>query len=419
VDDATELMHAWPAFLPDNRHFLYWIHARGPDRGKDAVIIGSLDGTPDSKERRRLMLSSSQAAFSAGHVLFEREGALMARPFDDTRLEWRGDPFPVAAHVRRFVPRYGWGAFSVSSTGTLAYHTGIGWPSRTQLAWFDRGGTEVRRLGQPVDQFAPKISPDQQRVAVVQGDSQGKLDVWLIDVARDSRTRLTASTALSSLPIWSPDGTRILFNSNRGDSWDLYVKPSNGVGSEELLLKSNVAKLATDWSPNGVVIYQQRQPNRGYDIWAVPVEGDRKPWPVVQSEFNDINGQISPNGRWLAYESDESLHSEIYVQGFPQSSGKLRVSTGGGTRPRWNHNGRELFYLSPDRKMMSVDVQSDGATFVIGRTRELFQTRAADAPFVASVYDVTKDGKLFLISTAAEADTPPPTTIVINFAQKR
>jgi eukaryotic-like serine/threonine-protein kinase len=416
LDSTTELLHTSPQFLPDGRHFLYWLQAKSPDPEKTGVVIGSLDDKPESTERRRLLPSSSRALYSKGYLLFEREGVLMAQPFDAAGLQLRGDPFPVAERVGLIVARYGWSAFSVSSEGTLAYSVGA--DAKTQLAWFDRSGQEVGRLGDPEDQLAPRLSPDQKRVAVARYDAQGQLDIWLIDLIRDTSTRFTFHR--SSVPVWSPDGSRIAYSSNRGGVWDLYQKASSGAG-EDLLLKSSDSKILTDWSFDGRhILYVTPQPKTGYDLWALLLEGDRKPLPVVQTEFNEVNGQFSPDGRWIAYASDESTPAQIYVQGFLNSRGKFQISTNGGNRPRWRRDGAELFYLSPDRKMMAVEVKSTATSFEAARPRELFQTRVASAPFVAPTYDVTADGQRFLINTALdEAKGPPPITVVMNWAPKK
>ena len=215
------------------------------------------------------------------------------------------------------------------------------------------------------------------------------------------------------------DSGRIVYNSNRDATWALYQKASNGAGSEDPLLKSSASKLPTDWSVDGrFILYHASQPKTGYDVWALPLEGDRKPFPVVHTEFNEVNGQFSPDGRWIAYQSDESRQPEVYAQGFPMPSGKFQVSTNGGSRPRWRRDGRELFYLSPERKMMAVDVKATAATFEAGRPRELFQTHVADAPFVAYNYDVSADGQRFLINTALDqAEGPPPVTVVMNWVR--
>ena len=420
VDSAIELSHNWPQFLPDGRHFLYWIFVRAQDPEKNAVIVGSLDDRPDSTERRRLMAGDSMAVYSAGHLLFGREGVLMAQPFDSGRLQLYGDSFPVVQGVRVVRSRYGSRSFSASSDGTLAYDAGVG--EKTQLAWFDRAGAEVGRLGQPAEQLAPRLSPDQKRVAVVRRNVQGQTDIWLLELARDTSTRFTTlQPAINSLPVWSPDSGRIVFNSNRDGSFDLYVKASSGADSDEPLLKSSDPKGPVDWLFDGRwLLYQTGTSKTKRDLWVLPMEGDGKPVPVLQTEFNEMNGQFSPNGHWIAYQSDESTRDEVYVQGFPTSTGKTQVSVNGGSRPRWSHDGKELFYLSQDGKMMAVEIKASATAFEIARPRELFQTRVASAPFAVPNYDVTADGQRFLIQTALEeAEGLPPIMVVMNWAPKK
>jgi len=412
LDSQTELSHRWPHFLPDGRRFLYW--RRTTDREKNGVVVASLDDKPDSKDRKRLLAGDSMAVYSAGHLLFEREGTLMAQPFDASKLAFGGEPFPVVQQVMGGSPP-GWVAFSASPGGTLAYRTGVG--GKSQLAWFDRTGKEVGRVGPPEYHSSPRLSPDGKRVAVTRRDAQGA-DLWLLDLARDTSTRFTFHPAIEGFPTWSPDGSRVVFASLRDGPFNLYQKASSGSADEEPLLKTGEGKFPVDWSSDGrFVLYQATFPKTSLDLWALPLEGDRKPIPLVQTEFTELQGQFSPDGRWIAYSSNASALEQVYVQGFPKPGGKFQVSTTGGIRPRWRRDGKELFYMTPDRKLMAVEVKATAATFEPGRPRELFQTRAVTASPVFSVYDVSADGQRFLINTALEAEGPAPMTVVVNWAK--
>jgi len=417
LDSATELAHRWPHFLPDGRGFLYWLNAA--DREKRAVVVASLDDKPGSKDRKRLLAGESMAVYSAGHLLFDREGTLMAQPFDAAKLEFRGDAFPFIQEVAILGGSQGWAAFSASPGGTLAYRTG-GREAKSQLAWFDRTGKELERLGQPEEQGGLRLSPDGKRVAVHRRGPQGTYDLWLLEPARDTSTRFTFHAAGDIGAVWSPDGSRVVFASNRDGQYSLYQKLSSGSTNEELLLKTGEGKFPNDCSADGrFVLYQSLHPKTASDLWALPLDGDRKPLPVVQTESQEVQGQFSPGpegARWIAYQSNASALDQIYVQAFPKPSGKFQVSTNGGVRPRWRRDGKELFYLTPDRKLMAVGVKVTATTFEAGRPRELFQTRAASASSVSSVYDVTADGQRFLIDTAVEAEGAPPITVVTNWA---
>ncbi len=417
---AHERSHRWPHFLPDGRHYLYWLQA--VDREKSGVIVASLDDKPDSKPRQLLLAGDSMAAYSAGRLLFEREGTLMAQPFEAAKLQFRGEPFPVVQQVG-VLEAAGWVAFSASSNGTLAYRTGGG--EKSQLAWFDRAGKEVGRLGPPEGHWHPRLSPDGRRVAVARLDAQG-YDIWLLDLARDTSTRFTFHPAFDYNPVWSPDGSRVAFASLRDGPSNLYQKLSSGSADEEPLLKTGEGgKFPTDWSSDGrFVLYQASGPKTGYDVWALPLEGGalgtRQPFPLVQTEFAELQGQFSPGPegapRWIAYSSNSSSLHQVYVQAFPKSGGKFQVSINGGIRPRWRRDGKELFYMTLDRRLMAVEVKTTGTTFEAGRPRELFQTRAVTLSAESPVYDVTADGQRFLINTALEAEGPPAMTVWMNWA---
>lgn len=230
--------------------------------------------------------------------------------------------------------------------------------------------------------------------------------------------RFTFDPAGERDPIWSPDGSRIVFTSNRKGHFDLYQKSASGAGSEELLLESNIDKTPTGFSPDGrFLLYSAVDSRTRADLWVLPLVGDQKPFPFLQTEFTESFGQFSPDGRWIAYRSDESRGGEIYVAPFPGPGGQRQVSTAGGRQPRWRGNGKELFYLAPDDKLMAAEVSGQGATLQVGSVRPLFTARQAVTG--GFVYDVTSDGQRFLINTAVEQKASSPITLVQNWTAIR
>jgi Tol biopolymer transport system component len=404
LDPPRQLAHAFPQFLPDGRHLLFTARLGGSDQG---IYLASLD----SAETRRLIATESPAVYAPpGHLLFIRQGSLFAQGFDVTRGELAGDPVPVADSVTH--------GFSVSETGVLAYRTGG--PNRRRLAWFDRSGKEIGALGaaDENDLSMPELSPDGRRVAVTRS-VQGNTNVWLTDAARGVLSRFTYA-GIDAFAIWSPDGSRIVFASNRKGSYDLYQKPSNGAGNDELLLESSRNKLPSDWSPDGrFLLYSLGSPKTA-EMWVLPLFGERKPFPYGNTSFNAAYGQFSPDGRWVAYMSDESGRLEVYVQPFPGPGGKWQISTGGGIDPRWRHDGKELFYIAPDGKLMAAPIQSAGQTLEAGAAVALFQTRIVGGGQNVAVkqqYAVAPDGQRFLINITAGEATASPITIVTSWAR--
>ena len=288
------------------------------------------------------------------------------------------------------------------SVGNPVYRSGGG--AGTQLVWFDRAGKALGTLGPPGNWSGLSLAPDSTRAAAARSGAQGPYDIWLLDLPRNLSNRLTFHPGTDWLPVWSPDGSRIVFASDRGGSFDLYQKSSGGDSGEEPLLQSSDTKHPVDWSPDGRhVLYVLTDANTGNrDLWVLPLEGDRKPFPFLQSRFHQVQGQFSPDGKWVAYTSNESGRFQVYVQGFSGApsgfGGKWQISANGGGQPRWRGDGRELFYLSTDRKLMAVEVRLAGGVEA-GAPRELFQTSAAGGPFFAGVYDVTADGQRFLINS--------------------
>jgi len=405
-----ELSHRWPSFLPDGRRFLYWT------RSLKASNIGIRVGSLDSKNVTSLLPADGMAAYARqGHLLFVRQGALLAQSFDPRSLNLSGEPLRVAEPLGFGSPP-GYATFSVADSGVLAYVLGVS-PNR-ELVWFDRGGKQLGSVGEPGIYISPALSPDEKRVAVgVRDPRTASADIWLVDLARGIRSRFTFDPANETTARWSPDGSRVVFSSNREGFTNFYEKSSSGAGEEKPVFRSDQDKFLTDLSQDGrFLAYHTAGPRTGWDVWVLPLSGDRKPIPFVQTEFSDAQGQFSPDGKWLAYASDESGIFEVYVRPFPAPGGKWQVSTSGGTQPQWRRDGKELFYLSEEARLMAVEVKAD-STFEASAPKQLFQARfpTASAPF-GRTYTVTSDGQRFLVTRLMEEDRAIPITVVLNWA---
>ncbi len=294
------------------------------------------------------MNTDASAAYAPpGYLLFLRERTLMAQGFDAGKLELTGEPIPIAEQVDRITARFA--LFSVSETGVLVYRSGSS--ETTQLIWFDRGGKPLGTAGPPANYGAPWLSPDEKRVAFSRPEPQsGNPDIWLIELARGTLTRFTFVPSVNISPIWSPDGSRIVFSANRDGPMNLYQRAASGAGNDEALLKSDDSKAPNDWSADGrFILYQNLDPKTNWDLWVLPLSGEQKPFPFLETDFDERQGRFSPDGKWIAYTSNASGEWQVYVQSFPASGGKWQVSTNGGAQPQWRRDGKELFYLSPDR----------------------------------------------------------------------
>jgi Tol biopolymer transport system component len=404
-----ETVHVRPFFLPDSQHFLYRA-ATGPGGGP--IYVGSLN----SAERKFLFnADSSNVAYSEGHLLFLREKTLMAQPFDARRLVLTGDAFPIAENILTGVTTNPVGVFSVSENGVLVYETGAP-TAGDQLLWLDRNGKQMSVLGDPALYTDLELSPDGKRASVSISDQAGKeRDIWFYDVARGLRTRFTFGAGAAVSSIWSPDGSRIVFDAIRKGHLDLYQKSSSGAGTEEVLLEDNLDKYPTSWSPDGkFIIYHTVPGQTGRELFTFPLSGDHKPVPFLNTKFDVAFGQFSPDGRWVAYRSDESGRNEVYVAPFPGPGEKWQISTAGGTLPRWRRDGTEIFYLAPDNKLMVATVNGKGASFEVRAVNPLFETRIALGGRYQ--YDVSPDGQRFLINTLPEqAASADPITVVLNW----
>lgn len=406
-----ETAHRHPQFLPDNKHFIYVAVSNKPENS--GVHAASLD----SKERKFLVNTPYKAMFAAPeHLLFTRENTLMAQRFDPVRLELAGEPFPIAEGVGINITNSAAG-FTVSNNGILAYRTG-GLGTASYLMWFDRSGKNIETVGAPAGYQNHVLSPDLQRLAVARAES-GPSDIWIVDLVRGPITRFTFDSGIDNAPLWSPDGTRIVFSTNRGNAaFDLYQKSASGVGQEELLFKSDHPKVPEHWSGDGrFLLYRDIDPQTREDLWVLPMMGDKKPEPVVRSPFREFQGRFSPDGRWIAYVSNESNQDQVYVQGFPTASSRTQISTTGGFQPRWRRDGKELLFISQAREVMAVDigVSADGA-LKIGVPRKLFSATPITVTSYRNSWEMTPDAQRFLInSSQQQATSSLPITVVVNW----
>jgi eukaryotic-like serine/threonine-protein kinase len=399
----------FPQFLPSGRQFIFLLVGVDVQPEKHGAYLGSLD----SPQTKFLARTDTAAKFMAPDwLLFTRGGTLVAQHFDISRGEVTGNPIVVADAVSLDLNVFAT-AVSVSTAGVVAYRSGN--VPRRQLMWFDRSGLPGDRIGasDENDLLDAELSPDGRQVAIMRL-MQNIRSIWLVDPSRGILTRFTDESANTVNPRWLPDGKRISFQSNRKENMGIYIRPSAGPAGEELLTPSG---LPEDWSPDGrFLAFTKSDPNSLNDIWIQPLEGDRKPSPFANTKYDEVMAQFSPDGRWIAYRSNESGRPEVYVQAFPGPGSKVRVSTDGGTEPRWNPNGKELFYISPDAKMIAASVTSSSSGLEIGKPVPLFQTRIVrgGTSDVTQQYDVSHDGR-FLINVPADEAVTSPVTLLFNW----
>jgi dipeptidyl aminopeptidase/acylaminoacyl peptidase len=399
--------HRWPHFLPGGRQFLFYVQGKGA-----GLYLGSLD-SPNSK---RIADADTGAQFVAPDwLLFLRQGALVAQHFDLARGELTGEPVSIADQVASDGNRSS-GAFSVSPEGSIAYRSGG--DSASQFTWFDRSGKVVGTIASADALFQPSLSPDGRRVAayrIIRGGSE----LWLFEAGRETRFTFEGGR----YPVWSPDGARIAFSNQA--SPNVKQKSSTGGGPEELLVaapaSNTIAPLA--FSPDGrFLMYLQRGPVNAGDLWILPLDGKQKPSVFLNSKFEERQAQFSPDGRWVAYASDESARFEVYLRPFPASNGQFQVSTSGGTAPRWRRDGKELYYIAPDGKLMAVTMATTGRTPVMSAPVALFQPHilhgGATIIGIQAQYDVAPDGRFLINVTSGDAVTAP-ITVIQNWAPKK
>jgi serine/threonine protein kinase/Tol biopolymer transport system component len=405
-----ELSHRWPMFLPDGTHYLYMATNFAGQKGVDAIFVGSLD----SNEKRFVVEASANAAYAApGYLLFYRDKALLAQPFDLKRFALTGEPTTILNDIQ-YQPQVKRAVFGASENGLLVAQSGNG-VALSQLIWFDRKGKELGALGKPDVYGNVLIAPNGKSVAVSMTDiASQNTDIWIYDLQVDRAKRLTFDPSADSVPIWSPDAARLVFASNRLSFNDLYMKNSDGAQEEKNVLHDDIDKFPNDWSRDGNYILYTRHT----DLWFENLPKLEKSL-FLKAPSVLRNGQFSPDGKWVAYASNETGKWEIYVTSFPEPQGKWQVSVGGGEQPRWRGDGKELFYLSSDSKMMAVPVTA-GANFEARTPVALFQAapRQAIPIYDLFVYDVSRDGQRFLINTQVKQAESAPMSIVLNWTAK-
>jgi eukaryotic-like serine/threonine-protein kinase len=394
-----EAAHMSPAFLFDGRHYVFAVH------GRDNT--GLYLGTLDSAERTLLVPDAQWVAVSEpDRLFFVKNRILLTERVDVAGRKAVGDPVQVAEDVATTGPTP---AMSVSAGGDVVYWSGG--RTITQLTWVRRDGTPAGTVGPPGAYMNVRLSPDGRQAAVDRFDAGPA--VWLIDVARGSISRVTFGTNYDSTPIWAPDGRSFVFASVRDTPPNLYVKRLDAQTEDKRLFRSTIQSFPQSWSQDGLIAFVSIGQKTQSDIWLVPAAGDREPWPLIQTEFVEAHPRISPDGRWLAYVSNETGRQAVYVTRFPQPGTKWAVSVGGGGWPMWRPDSRELYYRAPDGKLMAVTVGA-GSEFDAGAPTPLFTPRASPGSLgIGTYYDVAADGR-FLVNMIVER-TSPPATVVLHW----
>ena len=408
-----ETSHRWPMFLPDGKHYLYLAANFAGQKGVDAIFVGSLD----SKEKTFVVEASANAAYAApGYLLFYRDKTLLAQRFDLKRFSLTGEPAIIVSDIQ-YLPQVKQAAFAASDSGLLAAQSGAG-VTRSQPVWFDRKGNELGVVGTPDVYGNVSIAPNGKSVAVDKTEigSENNIDIWTYELDRDRAKRFSFGPGLTLAPIWSPDSSLLVYAANRQlVTQVLYMKNADGTQDEKRLLQDDKGGTApNDWSQDGKYILY----STGSELWLVTVP-ELKSSLFLKGPSVLRNGQFSPDGKWVAYASNETGKWEIFVTSFPDAHGKWQVSMGGGEQPRWRGDGKELFYLSSVGKVMAAPVVT-GAKFDAGTPVVLFQATPRQPVVSGDLfgYDVSRDGQRFLINTQLKQQQTEPMTVVLHWTAK-
>lgn len=401
-----EAFHSWPQFLEDGRSFVY------SQTNPGQIYLGSLDGTPP-----RLLMdlrNLSALGYTPGYILYVEDTVLYARPFDDDRREFSGEPLRIVDGIPVSGP--GRAPFSVSANGVLAYSpNAIG--DVAALQWFERDGRPGAVAAPPANYSGFSIAPDGRRLVLSRWDASGGRDIWLRDLSRGGESRLT-SDGDSMMPLWAPQGNRLAFATGRVRAPDLHMIDLDSSTRDRELTTSSDVEIPQSLSTDGKTILYHRQGAKGSDLWVLNLEDGKTEPLAVNTSFNEWQGRLSPDGRWIAYVSDETGRNDVFVAGFPSGRGKRAVSTGGGVFPQWRGDGRELFYVSDSHQLMAVSVNATQSTIDVGAPAELFRiNRAVDLAgrVEAVLYNADPAGQRFLVAVRAPASSAPPIQVIVNW----
>jgi eukaryotic-like serine/threonine-protein kinase len=410
-----EVTHRWPQFLPDGKHYLFYVRATGSAAG---AYVGELA----SNERRQVIGSSTNAVYSPpGYLLFGRGDAIAAQPFDVKQMQVKGEAIVLAQGVS-VLPGFNYADLSVSQNGTLVYSSGPTEPGR-QLCWYNREGKKLEIVGPPEYVSWPQLSPDGKRLAArLLTQPSGNFEIWIYDLDRKVHSRASFSGLTALAPVWSPDGKQIAcaHTALQASGDHMFLLMADGSGKEQLLEQpvfEAIANYPSSWSPDGRVLLFDHQDKSGkISVWVLPFSGDRKPHAFVETQFNAQMAKFSPDGRWVAYVSNDSGNDDVYVAPFPGPGGRVQVSTGGGSQPRWRQNGRELFFLSPDKAVMAAEIaESQEGGLRVGAIRRLFALNPMGG-VPGYIYDATADGQGFIAAQDVGHTSMIPIIVITNWS---
>ena len=415
------LLGTSPIFLPDGARFLYRVT---PGKIADGLYLGSLDGL----ESRLIVagpgglvgVAPADIDTRRGYLLFVRDNTLLAQLIDTGSGDPSGDPTPVAEELPLL---FGAAPVSVSRSGVIVYLSRGN--AINQLVAYDRRGNPLGSIGAPGDVWNPSFSPDGRTIAYARFvGATPTSDIWLWDTTRNIEQRFTSESSRNDSPVWSSDGQRIVFRSTRSGQQDLWVRAADGSGRDEMVATSGNPKFPSQWTADGAVLYSENAGGTDIGLWSIPLSGARKPVKILDTRFEESQGQLSPDGRWLAYTSNQTGQPEIHVAPAAQPAAAIRVSGSGGEQPRWRRDGRELFFVAADGKIMAATVRAVGeqpTSFDHEPAKALFDSRIAAAVFTrAFQYDVTQDGQRFIVTTDTRSSRAlPPLHVVVNWQAPR